>query len=88
VVSYGLHCDDEFTRRVMSPGLRAAAKAYPAVYAKWATSPRVQCAAWPQSDRCEVEFIPDASQRRAIKKFGSCAELACRACQREAECVT
>ena len=82
VVRYGLRCSDEYTRQRMSSGLRAAAKCFGAVSAQWASAPRVKCSAWPQSEFCEFEFVPDLLQRRAIRQAGGAdgLYLTCPAC--------
>ena len=47
---------------------------------QWAAAPRVRCSNH-SADR-EWEFIPDAAQRRTLRKLGATAALGCPACQR------
>jgi hypothetical protein len=78
-VLYGLTKSDDFTARRLASGFRVAAKAFPSVRGQWASAPRVRCS-W-HSAGCEGEFIPDAAQRRLLRKLGA-ADLECPACQR------
>lgn len=80
VVLFGLTKSDDFTVRHFASGFRVAAKSFASVRGQWAAAPRVRCSN--HSADCEWEFIPDAAQRRTLRKLGATAALECPACQR------